>query len=274
MSRVFEDRLSVGKEAASAGGKEALNRFRTNITSENKTNESSRIVNPAEVVTAADREAQRRVIEIIREEYPDDAIVGEEEDELKTVPKSGFSWIIDPIDGTYNYARGNAYWATSIAIVRDGEPIAGINVLPVLEDMYVGSPDGVTRNGESVRVSSRPEPKFFSVAPIVIPDYGNREQFAEATREIVTRFGNFRRYGSAQVTFSLLASGVLEGAVTARKLNPWDSIAGVYMIEQAGGTVTDLSGNPWTHDSQGLVASNGESHGDLLDIADMMKKST
>lgn len=270
MSPIDTDRVDIAERAAREGGKRAMEWFRTDVDSENKVESSAEIVNPAEVVTDADRAAQRKVIDVITEEYPDDAIVGEEEDELKSVPESGIAWVIDPIDGTYNFARGGGYWATSIAVVRDGKPIAAANFLPALDDMYVASPGRTTRNGTQVTVSKRPEPKYSSVAPMVIPDYGERGNFSNAAKEIITKFGNIRRYGSAQVTCSLVASGVLEGAMTHRQLNPWDSIAGAYMVKEAGGKITDLDGNMWTHESQGLVVSNGQSHDEILAVAQTM----
>lgn len=270
MSDIDTGHVGIVEKAAKEGGKRAMEWFRTEIDSENKAESSAEIINPADVVTDADRAAQRKVIDVIKEEYPDDAIVGEEEDELKSVPKTGTAWVIDPIDGTYNFARGGRDWATSVAVVRDGNPIAAANFLPALGDMYVASSGEMTRNGTRVAVSDRPEPKYSSVAPMVIPDYGDREGFGNATKEIVTNFGNIRRYGSAQVTCALVASGVLEGAVTHRKLNPWDSIAGAYMIEEAGGKITDIDGEKWTHESQGLVASNGRSHDEILAVARTM----
>jgi len=79
-------------------------------------------------VTEADRAAQRTVIESIRETFPDDAIVGEEEDERKTVPETGAAWVIDPIDGTSNYVRDIRVWGTAVAAVVDGEPVAAATV--------------------------------------------------------------------------------------------------------------------------------------------------
>lgn len=266
-------KLSVAQAAARAGGEEALSLFRTELESENKVAETDRIVNPGDVVTAADRRAQQTVIETIEANYPDDTIVGEEDDALKTVPETGVAWVIDPIDGTYNFARGNSYWTTSIAVVRNGDPIGAVNFIPALSDMYTAGPNGVERNGNPITVSDRPEPKYSTVATPGIPDFGHREQFADGIREIVNQFGNLRRYGSAQVALALVAGGIIEGVVTDYRLNPWDTIAGAYMIEQAGGTVTDIYGDEWNVTSHGIVASNGKSHEALLQIGQLMAGS-
>jgi myo-inositol-1(or 4)-monophosphatase len=258
MTEDAEDRLAVAERAASAGSEVAARSFRQGIEVETKSEKT-------DVVTEADRQTQRRVIEVIREEYPDDAIVGEEEDELKEVPDEGDTWVIDPIDGTNNYVRSIPVWTTSVAAVREGEPVAAVNACPALGETFVAGPDGVRRDGEPVSVSERTDPETFTVAPTIWWGFDRRDEYAKICRELVERFADVRRFGSAQVTLGMVAAGSLEGAVSNVDPNPWDTVAGVHMVRQAGGTVTDLHGDPWRHDSESLVASNGEDHGELVD---------
>ncbi|MCL7417980.1 MAG: inositol monophosphatase, partial [Halalkalicoccus sp.] len=110
-------RAAVAERAARAGGDLALSRFRDDIAVETKDGKT-------DVVTQADRDAQNRAIEVIREQFPSDAIVGEEEDALKEVPAEGPAWVIDPIDGTSNFVRDVPIWASSVAATIDGEPVA------------------------------------------------------------------------------------------------------------------------------------------------------
>ncbi|NEU56201.1 inositol monophosphatase [Halorussus sp. MSC15.2] len=252
-----EERLAVAKRAAREGSEVAAESFRQGIDVETKSGKT-------DVVTEADRRTQRRVIEVIREEYPDDAIVGEEEDELKAVPDEGDAWVIDPIDGTNNYVRSIPVWTTSVAAVRDGDPVAAVNDCPALDDTFVAGADGVRRDGEAVSVSERTDPETFAVSPTFWWDFDRRDEYAEVCRELVERFADIRRFGSAQVTLGMVAAGSLEGAVTNVDPNPWDTVAGVHMVRQAGGTVTDRHGDPWRHDSESLVASNGEAHEQFL----------
>ena len=271
------DRVALAKRAATAGSEVAAEGFRQGLAVETKDGKT-------DVVTEADRESQRSVIEVIREECPDDAIVGEEsvpprgtedangdapraEDELKEVPESGDAWIIDPIDGTNNYVRDVPLWATSVAAVRDGEPVAAANVCPALGDTFRAGPEGTTFNGEQVAVSDETDPEAFVVAPTIWWDFDHREEYAAVCRGIVERFGDMRRWGCAQLTLGMVAAGMLEGTLTNVAPYPWDTVAGVYMVRQAGGTVTDLDGERWRHDSTGLVASNGEAHDELLAAA-------
>jgi len=250
--------LTVTEASAAAGAAVALEAFRTGVPVERKAGKT-------DVVTAADRAAQATVVDRIHDSFPDDPVCGEEEGTGETVPESGRAWVVDPIDGTNNYVRGNRRWATSVACVIDGEPVAAANLLPAMDERYVGSADGVYRNGSRVSVSDRTDPETFQVSPIIWWDLGRREEYAAATEAIVGRFGDLRRIGCAQAALSLVAAGALEGVLTNRLTAPWDTVAGVAMVEWAGGRVTDAAGEPWTHRSRGLVVSNGPCHELLVD---------
>ena len=254
------NRATVAERAARAGAAVADESFRGGIDVETKGGKT-------DVVTEADRAAQRRVVETLREAYPDDAVVGEEEDELKAVPDEGASWVVDPIDGTNNYVRDVRVFATAVAAVVDGEPVAAANVLPAMGDVYTSDADGASRNGTTVTVSDVADPERATVAPTVWWGFDRRDEYAAACSEIVRRFGDMRRFGSAQATLAMVADGALEGCVTNVRCNPWDTVAGVHMVRRAGGRVTDLEGDRWRHDSRGLVASNGALHEEVLAAA-------
>lgn len=255
-----DERAAVAERAARAGGRVAHERFRTDVEVERKSGAT-------DVVTEADRAAQRTVIDAVHESFPADTIVGEEEDELKRVPDHGAAWVIDPIDGTNNFVRNIRVWATAVAAVVDGEPVAAANALPALGDTYTADADGTYLDGNPVTVSDVSDPRRATVDPTIWWDFDHRDDYARACEAIVSRFGDMRRLGAAQVVLPLVASGALEGTVTNVDANPWDTVAGVFMVRRAGGTVTDLDGNRWRHDSSGLVASNGEIHDDLLAAA-------
>ncbi|AZQ15232.1 inositol monophosphatase [Halorubrum sp. PV6] len=251
-----DERAAVAERAARAGARVAHERFRSDIEVETKGN--------ADVVTEADRAAQRTVIDAIRETFPEDAIVGEEEEERKTVPETGAAWVIDPIDGTDNYVRDIPVWATAVAAVVDGEPVAAAIVAPALDDVYTADAEGAYRNGEQLSVSDVSDPKRAAVAPTLWWDFDSRDQYAAACEAVVRRFGDLRRLGAAQIVLPTVAAGGLEGVISNLAANPWDSVAGVFMVRQAGGRATDLDGNRWRHDSTGLVVSNGALHETVL----------
>jgi len=254
-----DERATVAERAARAGGRVANDRFRSGIAVESKGED--------DVVTEADRAAQRTVIESIRESFPDDAVVGEEEDERKTVPDEGAAWVIDPIDGTHNYVRDIRVWGTAVAAVVDGEPVAAATVCPALGDVYTADGDGAYRNGDPMTVNDVADPRRAAVGPTLWWEHDARDEYANACEAIVRRFADMRRFGAAQVVLPTVAAGGLEGTISNLKANPWDSVAGVFMIRQAGGRVTDLEGNRWRHDSKGIVASNGSLHDEVLAAA-------
>lgn len=253
-------RASVAREAARVGAETAIAAYRTGIAVEQKDSKT-------DLVTEADRRAQRRVIESIQDTFPNDTIVGEEEDARKAVPSAGPAWVIDPIDGTNNYVQEIDFWATAVAAVVDGDPVAGAIHAPALEDIYLSGFDSPTRNGDQIRVNSVSDPDRATVIPTVWWGRGRRTEYARACEKVVTRFGDLRRFGSAQLALAMVASGSVEAAITNVETNPWDTVAGVHLIREAGGTVTDIDGARWEHDSRGIVASNGNLHEQVLTAA-------
>ena len=253
-------RADVALAAARAGAAVAESRFRTGIDVETKDGKT-------DVVTQADRDAQDAVVDVIRERFDADAVVGEEHDELKRVPEAGPAWVIDPIDGTNNYVSGMRSWATSVAAVVDGEPVAAATIAPALDDAYVVGPEGARRNGDEVAVAAEADPERLAAAPTIWWDFDRRAEYAAACRAAVERFGDVRRFGCAQLALAHVAEGAIGGAFTNVRANPWDTIAGVLLVREAGGRVTDLDGERWRHDARGLVASNGAVHDAVLEAA-------
>ncbi|WP_136715610.1 inositol monophosphatase family protein [Halorientalis salina] len=254
-----ETRLSIARAAARAGGAAADERFRRSVDVETKAHKN-------DLVSEADRAAQEHVVERLRESS-DAPVVGEEDEERTAIPEAGPAWVVDPIDGTANYLRGLRVWTTTVAAVEDGDPVAGATVMPALDDEYVAGPDETRLNGDSATVSVRDDVETFAVAVLGWGPQGQRAAYSALSSTVVERCGDMRRFGSMQSALAFVASGGLEAAVTTRQPNPWDSVAGVHLIRQAGGTVTDLEGNRWRHDSTGLVASNGRAHEAVLDVA-------
>lgn len=246
--------------AAEAGASFADEYYETSVAVDTK---DSRL----DYVTEADTGAQRRVIDRIRETYPDATVVGEEEDELKSIPDHGDAWVVDPVDGTTNFVHEIPAWTTSVAVVRDGEPRAAATVAPALDIVFRADADRVTRNGRLMRVSEKPDPETFVVAPVLRYGPGRDDQFGDLMSALIAGFGDLRRFGSAQLTLALVAAGSLDAAASAQpRPRAWDTVAGVHLVERAGGTVTDVDGNAWDPDSEGLIATNGVAHDRVLDV--------
>jgi myo-inositol-1(or 4)-monophosphatase len=241
-------------DIAQTGADYALEHFRAELTIEEKADKT-------DLVTEVDRGTQRRIVSAIEERFPNDEIVGEEEDERKTVPDEGYAWIIDPIDGTQNYIWGNRVWVTSVAVVHDSVPMKAVNIAPALDEVYRATATEITRGGRSISVNDRIDPETFIVAATLRWTTDDTDMVGNLARIIIDRFGELRRIGSAQLTLSMVASGVLDAAVAFNNdPNPWDTVAGTYHVARAGGTVTDIYGDSWDPASDGIVASNGNAH--------------
>lgn len=256
-----DDRLGLAERAADRGAAVAMDSFRTTVGVATKDHKN-------DLVSEADEAAQARVVETIRAES-DAPIVGEEADADTTgsVPDSGRAWVVDPIDGTANYLRGIRLWTTSVAAVEDGRPVAAASVAPALGDTYLAGASGATLNGAELAVSERDDVETFAVASLGWGPHGERADYGRLADEIVQQCGDLRRFGSMQLALAFVASGALDAAITTRRPNPWDSMAGVHTIRAAGGRVTDLSGTPWRHDSDVLIASNGTRHDEVRAVA-------
>ena len=267
-------RAAIAERAARAGGAVARELFRTELSVETKDYKN-------DLVTEADRDAQQQVLATVREEFPDDDFVCEEESValrgpeadagdarlVESIPDAGTCWVVDPIDGTSNFVRRTRTWATSVAAVVDGEAVGSATYLPAMGDLYAAGPESVERDGTEMAVSDREDPETFAASPVGYWPRDQREEFVGLFEAVVERFGDARRVGSFQTTLAYVADGGLDAAICTRDMSPWDTVAGVHMVRQAGGTVTDVHGDPWRHDSRGVVASNGNAHDVALEAA-------
>jgi len=256
-------RAAVTERAARAGGVVAREQFRTTLDVETKADKT-------DLVTATDRDAQAQILATIRNEFPEDTLVCEENalppgtdpgvEIHKSAPASGPAWVVDPIDGTANFVRGMDFWTTVVAAVVDAKPVAAATYFPVSQDLYAAGAGGTTRNGVSVTVSDRTDPETFAVGLIGWWPAKRGDELASLFRVGSEQFGDLRRLGSLQGTLALVAGGALDAAFMPATPHPWDSLAGVHLVRAAGGTVTDVHGDSWDHDSEGLVVSNGLAH--------------
>ena len=220
---------------------------------------------PTNLVTEMDRRAEALIIEAIQAEFPGDAILSEERGTLGG--PSGRRWIIDPLDGTTNYAHGIPIFCVSIALEVDGQTRLGVVYDPNFDECFVaGRGRGARRNGERLSVSEAATLNESLVAT------GLPYNIRETPRNNLAEFGAFslrcqgvRRMGSAVLYFCYVAAGRLDGYWELR-VGPWDAAAGVLMVEEAGGRVTNLEGGPLNPERPEVVASNGRIHDEMLRV--------
>ncbi|MEU4384072.1 inositol monophosphatase family protein [Promicromonospora sp. NPDC023805] len=202
-------------------------------------------------VTVMDRASEDLLREMIAAERPDDAILGEEGDDVAGT--SGLTWVLDPIDGTVNYLYGVASWAVSVAVVAGPPEPASWTVLAGCvhsvadgRTWSAGLGEGATRDGVPVRVGTPTSLGSCLVGTGFGYDAARRAHQAQVLTQVLPKIRDIRRLGSAAIDLCLLADGSLD-LYYERGLNPWDMAAGAVVASEAGAVVTGLRGGPATH---------------------------
>lgn len=221
---------------------------------------------PNDLVTEADEASEKLLVARIRRRFPGHGILTEEGTSRSGLD-SEWLWLIDPLDGTVNYAHGLPSFAVSIALVHKGQVLSGVVYSPCQGLLFVAEKgQGAWLEGKRLRVSSAPAlsqamlSTGFPYRMVDNPD-NNLAEFAQ----VALRAQAVRRLGVASVDLAWVAAGVLDGYWEAN-LQPWDWAAGALLVEEAGGKVTDYSGRPWTVGTTRLVATNGLYHEELLSV--------
>ena len=230
-----------------------------------------------DVVTDADYASERLIIEAIKERYPDDAILAEESGEHAGVLRddgsgNGRTWVIDPLDGTVNYANGIPFYCVSIGLVVDDIPSVGVVLDPARDDLYSAAVDGpACLGGEPVHASTKGALSDYVVSLAVIGRGGLARE-----RRIAPQIRIHRRMGSAALALAYVANGRFDAFVQNGGLSPWDVAAAGLIAERAGAIVTDLAGGPWwnpkvTGPRANVVAAPAAQHGTLLETLRSVK---
>jgi myo-inositol-1(or 4)-monophosphatase len=215
------------------------------------------------LVTEADHASERAIFEVIKKDFPDHFLLSEEAGEI--VMDSNYKWIIDPIDGTVNFAHGIPICCVSIGVEQDGKMILGAVYNPFINEFYFAqSGYGATLNDKKIRVSDETEVLRSCLVtgfPYTYLDHPNGplEVFSRLIRKGVP----VRRLGSAAMDLCWVAAGRFDGFYE-HKLQAWDSAAGFLIVEEAGGKVTDFTGVHYSPYQPHIVASNGKIHAELL----------
>lgn len=251
-------------EAARAGAAEIQRFFNSTFTISNKEGVNN-------LVTEADHAAETAIFRVIKSGFPDHYILSEEAGEI--IQESDYKWIIDPIDGTVNFAHGIPLNCVSIAIEHRGRIILGAVYNPHMNEFFLAEKGkGATLNDKPIQVSKEIEAikaclvTGFPYTYINVPN-GPLEIFERFIRKGVP----VRRLGSAAIDLCWVACGRFDGFYE-HKLEPWDSAAGYLIVEEAGGKVTDFEGNNYSPYRHGILATNGKVHEELLDVINKRKE--
>lgn len=217
------------------------------------------------LVTEVDLLCEKKIIEVIKDNHPDHSILAEERGEQKT--DSAYKWIIDPIDGTTNFAHDFPFYCSSIALEIEGDIKVGVVYLPVLDELFtVQKGKGAFLNGQIIQVSKSDTLRTSMLAT------GFAYDVHETEMDNVNHFRNFlkqtravRRPGSAAIDLCYVAVGRFDG-FWEFSLHPWDVAAGLLLVKEAGGRVTGVAGEDYSIYSDNILASNGLIHRDMVKV--------
>jgi myo-inositol-1(or 4)-monophosphatase len=221
----------------------------------------------ANLVTVADKESEALIIRGIKKRYPDHAILAEESGITESLSGTKVRWVIDPLDGTTNFAHQYPFYCVSIAVEEDGVVTAGAVYDPCRDEMFSGGRGaGAFMNGEQIRVS---DVEKLSHALLLT---GFPYDFRERIDIPLGQFRGFlmesqavRRGGSAALDLCHMAAGRCDG-FWELKLQPWDTAAGGIIAQEAGARITDFSGGPFAIYKHEILASNGRIHAEMMDV--------
>jgi myo-inositol-1(or 4)-monophosphatase len=219
---------------------------------------------PRNFVTAADRRAEEIVREELAKARPDYGFLGEEGG-ARPGADASHRWIVDPLDGTTNFLHGIPHFALSIALERNGAIVAALTFNPANDELFVAERGkGAFLNDRRIRVAAR-QRLAEAVVACGLPHFG-RGDLALARNEIAAaqqHFAGLRRYGAATLDLAWVAAGRLD-AYWERDLSPWDLAAGMLLVREAGGFVTDLDGGEAVLAKGQVAAGNDTMHRELL----------
>jgi myo-inositol-1(or 4)-monophosphatase len=252
--------LATAIEAVTRAGEVQLSRFGTSIRVDKK--------GAIDLVTEIDLEIEREFRATIAARFPDHGVLGEEfgsSGDRDATPR--FCWVFDPVDGTTNYAHGLPIFCSSLALEIDGEIMVGAVYDPTRRELFTAERgQGAWLNGAPLRVSAADE--LIDSLLVTGFHYGiqrDPEELVSLFREFITKSRAVRRLGSAALDLCYVAAGRFDGYWES-KIQPWDVAAGGLIVEEAGGRVTTVAGEPFRSRAGSVLASNGLIHDKMLEV--------
>lgn len=250
--------VPAASEIAREAGALILGYFRQRVTIEYK--------GEADLVTVADRTSETLIRERLRSHWPNHDILGEEQGLQDN--GSDYRWYVDPLDGTTNFAHGYPVFCVSMALEHKGHRIAGVVYDPTRDELFAAEQgSGAELNGKPIKVSRTARLAECLVAT-GFPSYKrHKNPNIFYYHQITLRSHGVRRAGSAALDLCYVASGRFDG-FWEFNLNPWDTAAGVLLVEEAGGRVSNFRGGEFDISSRETLATNGLIHDELMDEFD------
>ena len=251
---MIEDIIQISKEA----GALIRNAFGKTHSIEFKTNELN-------LVTETDKASEKLITDFIKKKYPTHGILAEEGSDVNR--SSEYLWVIDPLDGTTNFAHGLPIFSVSIGLQKNGETIAGV-VYDVMQDIVYAAEKGSGATANSVKIKVSENNNLQHSLLVTGFPYNIKENPDKALERFTTlskKSRGIRRLGSAAIDFCYVATGVFDGFWEVH-LNPWDICAGNLIVEEAGGIVTDFDGKPIDIFTKRILCTNRKIHQKMIEV--------
>lgn len=257
MQKTIDELLKFGIKIAKKSGKILLKHYGHAHKIEFKSKNN--------LLTEADKKSEYYIVKKISRRYPDHEILAEESGEkpISEISEEHIRWIIDPLDGTTNFAHGFPFFSVSIGIEKDGEVIGGIVYIPILKELfYAGKYMGAFLNGRKISVSDT-ENLDKSLLATGFPGE-HREINLPYFENFLFKTQAMRRTGSAAMDLCYTACGRLDG-FWELGLHSWDIAAGALIVEEAGGRVTNMDGSALKLNGANILATNGKIHEEMME---------
>lgn len=250
--------LNFAIETARDAGQLLLEKFGRKLTVSKK--------GDINLVTEADLASEALIVERIKSYYPKHAILAEESGETKVDGAGEWKWIIDPLDGTTNFAHGYPCWSVTIALEHNGKVVIGVTFDPTRNELFAAERGhGASLNNKPIGVSETEDLADALIVTGFPYDFKRREDFARHLTAFLLQSRGVRRDGSAAIDMAYLACGRFDG-FWEEGLNPWDMAAGVLLVEEAGGQVSGYDNSKFSIYSPPILASNGLIHTQMANI--------
>ena len=218
------------------------------------------------LVTEADLASEKLIIERIKSYYPKHSILAEESGNAVVMGDSTWKWIIDPLDGTTNFAHDYPCFCVTLALEHNGEIVIGVTFDPTRNELFAAEKgQGATLNNKPIRVSETENLGDSLIVTGFPYDFKQKDDFARHLTDFLLNSRGVRRDGSAAIDMAYVACGRFDG-FWEEGLNAWDVAAGVLLIEESGGSVTYYDGSKFSVYAPPICASNGLIHNEMLKI--------
>ena len=253
-SRSGKNPLEVAIQAAKGGGEILLDHFGSKIQIKHK--------GQGNLVTDADISSERLILKLLNDEYPDCSVVSEESS--ASAPITGYTWIVDPLDGTNNYTFGIPFFCVNIALVKGEDILLGVTYDPLRGELFQAEQgQGAYLNGSPIRVSKGRSLQTSLTGLDLGYSHERGREMLDVVKRLWGQVHSVRLMGSASLGLAYVACGRL-GLYFHRYLFPWDIASALLLIREAGGEVTDWQGKPAGFQAAEIVASNGRLNREFL----------